>query len=227
MNRISNIIILAIMLLMASAPIQAADNNAKEAKTIRKERNLIREGNKLYNDKRFAEAEVKYRQALGANPDSEIGLYNLAASLIKQAGKEDKLENRNSPIFKADSILNNLVAISKDPKLTSRAFYNLGNIAFNEEKYDRSVAMYRPARICALPRRNYSSNSSRTKTKTRTKRTTSKIRIRTKSRISRTRIKTNKTKTNNHKTRLSKTRKKTRISRTSKVVLRQTMMSKF
>ena len=56
MNRISNIIILAIMLLMASAPIQAADNNAKEAKTIRKERNLIREGNKLYNDKRFAEA---------------------------------------------------------------------------------------------------------------------------------------------------------------------------
>ena len=133
------------MLLMASAPIQAADNKAKEAKTIRKERNLIREGNKLYNYKRFAEAEVKYRQALGANPDSEIGLYNLAASLIKQAGKEDKLENRNSPIFKADSILNNLVAISKDPKLTSRAFYNLGNIAFNEEKYDRSVAMYKDA----------------------------------------------------------------------------------
>ena len=58
MNRISNIIILAIMLLMASAPIQAADNKAKEAKTIRKERKLIREGNKLYNDKRFAEAEV-------------------------------------------------------------------------------------------------------------------------------------------------------------------------
>ena len=41
------------------------------------ERNTIRKGNGLFNDKKYTEAEIEYRKALEANPSSEIATYNL------------------------------------------------------------------------------------------------------------------------------------------------------
>ena len=48
------------------------------------ERNTIRKGNGLFNDKKYTEAEIEYRKALEANPSSEIATYNLGAALYKQ-----------------------------------------------------------------------------------------------------------------------------------------------
>lgn len=111
--------------------------------TTRDERNLIREGNKSYSKKNYVDAEVKYRQAIAANADSEIGQYNLALALIRQAGPDDNPQNPASTTHQADSILRNLVSISKNRPLLSKAFYNLGNIAFNSQQYEQSIEMYK------------------------------------------------------------------------------------
>ena len=73
----------------------------------RQERNHIRAGNKLYEEKRFAEAEVEYRKALEQNAMSEKAMYNLAVSLLRQAGNADP-NNENNPIAEAQSILTDL-----------------------------------------------------------------------------------------------------------------------
>lgn len=147
MTRLKNKILFALLFMTFTFAANAQEyvdlEENKEVETNREERNLIREGNDLFEEGSFAKAEVKYRQAISANPDSEIAQYNLAASLIKQSGKEDKLANTVSTIHKADSILKDFVRISKNQPLVSKAYYNLGNIAFNEEMYEPSVEMYK------------------------------------------------------------------------------------
>ena len=60
------------------------------------ERNTIRKGNGLFNDKKYTEAEIEYRKALEANPSSEIATYNLGAALYKQQKWNDSLVRANS-----------------------------------------------------------------------------------------------------------------------------------
>ena len=147
MTRLKNKILFALLFTAFAFSANAQEyvdfEENKEVETNREERNLIREGNDLFEEGSFAKAEVKYRQAIAANPDSEIAQFNLAASLIKQSGKEDKLDNPVSTIHKADSILKDFVRISKNQPLVSKAYYNLGNIAFNEEQYGPSIEMYK------------------------------------------------------------------------------------
>ncbi|MDE6265304.1 MAG: tetratricopeptide repeat protein [Paramuribaculum sp.] len=112
--------------------------------TTKQERNFIREGNKLYHEKRFADAEVAYRKALEALPSSEIAQFNLAASLLRQSGSSDP-NNGNSPVATATQLLQNLAANGRDVMLSSKSFYNLGNLAFNAQDYGKSIEMYKNA----------------------------------------------------------------------------------
>src|ERR1700746_2696203 len=48
-----------------------------------KERKSIREGNKLYEEKKYTEAEKKYNQALEKNKNSFEGTFNLGDALYK------------------------------------------------------------------------------------------------------------------------------------------------
>ena len=45
------------------------------------ERKNLREGNKLYNDEKYTEAEISYRRSLEVNPTSEQGIFNLGNAL--------------------------------------------------------------------------------------------------------------------------------------------------
>lgn len=66
--------------VIAIPAVQAAG----KAESTRHERNYIVDGNNLYRDERFAEAEVAYRKALEENAMNEIARFNLAASLLRQ-----------------------------------------------------------------------------------------------------------------------------------------------
>lgn len=125
--------------------LAAPENKKEEIKTIRTERNYIRKGNEMYNAKRYADAEVEYRKALQENKDSEIGMYNLAAALIRQAAPNDDPNDKKSPISQARTLLNDLTSIGKNTSLMSKAFYNLGNMDFNKEDYGKSIEMYKSA----------------------------------------------------------------------------------
>lgn len=121
----------------------SADDKTPDAST-RKERNYIREGNKFYEDKRYADAEVSYRKALEENAASQTAMYDLALSLIRQSGSADP-NSGNNPLAEAQSLLQNVAQVAQDASLVENAFYNLGNIAFNSQQYDQAINMYKGA----------------------------------------------------------------------------------
>ena len=138
MKRVLSYILLAAMAM----PAVAETNNAEPLLSTKQERNYITEGNKLYRDKRFADAEVSYRKALELVPGSEIASYNLAAALIRQAGSADP-NAENNPLKDAQQLLQQLAAGARDISIAEKAFYNLGNMAFNQENYAQAIDMYK------------------------------------------------------------------------------------
>lgn len=118
-------------------------NDGKDIDTsTKKERNFIREGNSLYQNERYAEAEVAYRKALEQNANSEIASYNLASALIKQSGASDPNNNKN-PMTEATELLKNLVSSAQNQTVVENSYYGLGNIAFNQQQYQQSIDMYK------------------------------------------------------------------------------------
>ncbi|MDE6371125.1 MAG: tetratricopeptide repeat protein, partial [Duncaniella sp.] len=69
---------IALGLLLVPAALHAED------KSTRVERNYIVDGNKLFREERYAEAEVAYRKALEIDAMNEVAQFNLAASLLRQ-----------------------------------------------------------------------------------------------------------------------------------------------
>ena len=102
------------MLFPLCTRVYAGNAPARDTST-RKERNFIRQGNKHYNDKHFADAEILYRKALEENELSEAGQYNLALSLIRQAGNADP-NNGNNPMAEAQALLNDLARTANNVK---------------------------------------------------------------------------------------------------------------
>lgn len=143
MERIKNNIV-SILLMCILFPVYAYAENTDTDVTMRKEREFIKKGNKLYNDKRYADAEVEYKKALSVNPNSHLGNYNLALSLIQQSGGTNT-EGENNPLKDATELLGSVAQYSKDADLRSKAYYNLGNLAYNQQDYGTSIEMYKNA----------------------------------------------------------------------------------
>lgn len=137
--------ILTILAFASSPALCMADDQEKpQPVTTKQERNFIREGNKLYREKRFADAEVQYRKALEQVPQSEIAQFNLAASLIRQSGSSDP-NSGNNPMAAATNLLQQIASESTDAYLAGKSFYNLGNMAFNSQDYAKSIELYKNA----------------------------------------------------------------------------------
>ncbi len=143
-------ILLAAMMLTTVMATAGAD-----VSTIKQERNYINYGNKLYEQKRYADAEVMYRKALEAKPTSEYAMYNLATSLLRQAGTKD-LNKGNNPLAEAQSLLSNILETGKTDLVVEKASYNLGNIAYNNSNYQGAIEYYKNAL-----RKNPSNNHAR------------------------------------------------------------------
>ncbi len=95
------------------------------------ERNALRRGNALFKDDKFHEALEQYQKAIDINGSSIRGRYNKAVALL-QLQSDDNKGTENDPRVEA-------------AKIFADAYYNLGNIAFNDEKYDQSIAFYKDA----------------------------------------------------------------------------------
>lgn len=131
-------LITAVLLLSLSSTISADD-----AASTRKERNYIRSGNSLYEQGRYNEAEVEYKKALETNPASEVATYNLALALLNQSRGNEDPNDKDNPVSQASDLLSKLAPSTGDTGLASRAYYNLGNIAYNQKQYDKSIEMYK------------------------------------------------------------------------------------
>ena len=125
-----------------------AQAQGKAPKMTKQERVCLRNGNKLYEKKRFAEAEVEYRKALQANPASEKARFNLATALMRQGSATAQQNDEKNPMIQAEGILANLAEGAQDKLLRGKACYDLGNIAYGRQDYGKAVEMYKHALRC-------------------------------------------------------------------------------
>lgn len=94
----------------------------------------IREGNKLYREEKFEEAEIKYRKSLERKPDNVAGQFNLANTLYRM-GKYDE----------ASAILDTLVGNISSKEKKAKIYHNLGNNLLKNKDYERSIEAYKKA----------------------------------------------------------------------------------
>ena len=96
------------------------------------DRDLIRQGNRLYAQHKYSEAEIAYRKAVAQNGNNSRALYNLGCALQK--------EHRDS-----DAIAQYELAVKTEPnsKVRSQAYYNMG-VAFQTQKnYGQAIEAYK------------------------------------------------------------------------------------
>lgn len=147
MKLISKILVTITLLAVCVMPA-AASGDAGEIKTVKKERNFIRSGNKLYKAKRYAEAEVEYRKALQVAPQSAIAQFNLATALMRQGSATAKGESKDNPMNEAQQILENIVKTTTSRDLRGKASYDLGNIAYAQQQWQQAIEHYKNALRC-------------------------------------------------------------------------------
>ena len=98
------------------------------------ENKVIRNGNQLYQNKKFGQAENKYKEALTKNKESKEAAFNLGDALYEQKKYEEATEQFNATAKTA-----------KDKKIQSQAYHNLGNSYLQNKKYEESINAYKNA----------------------------------------------------------------------------------
>lgn len=125
-----------LFLLLFPIYVAAQENSTK------KERNYIREGNEMFAEKRYADAEKAYQKALQENEFSQLAKFNLATTYLRQVNINDT--TKNGLLSQAKDLLND-VASSAGNSLSSKAYYDLGNIFYNQKNYAASIEYYKNA----------------------------------------------------------------------------------
>ena len=95
---------------------------------------LIKEGNKLFSSKNYAQAEILYRKAIDKDGNNAIANYNLGRSLQAQKKNEE-----------AKKMYDNAAKLEKDPVRLSSSYNNLGTILQDEQNYEKAIEAYKSA----------------------------------------------------------------------------------
>ena len=95
---------------------------------------FVRNGNKLYEQKKYKEATAAYQKALEKNPTYVPGMFNLGNSLYQQKQYEASRK-----------VMSNAVKTSKDKGSKAGANYNIGNTYMSEQKWEDAIGAYKQA----------------------------------------------------------------------------------
>ena len=120
----------------------ASENNIVSTK---KERNHITKGNKYYEEGKFKEALKQYQDAIDENPSSVVGRYNLGLSEIRIGSNPNDTTEAAKKML--ESGIKNMQQVAnlgnRRPDLASKASYNLGNVAFNSQDFQKAIDYYK------------------------------------------------------------------------------------
>lgn len=131
-------ILMSVMLLgISTAPVAQASTRA--------ERRLVTKGNKLYTERKFVEAESVYQEALRENPQSTSARYNLGLSQLRQVKNlKDSTPKTQKLIEGARQNFTEAARnVKQRPGIAAKANYNLGNMEFNMEQYQKAIDYYK------------------------------------------------------------------------------------
>lgn len=98
------------------------------------ERDYLRKGNRLYKDSTYVDAEIYYRKALDANPNSTMSMYNLGNSLLYQNKPKEAIEQYAA-----------VANIEKDKEKLAKDLHNVGVIWHTQKDYQKAIAAYKDA----------------------------------------------------------------------------------
>ena len=115
----------------AMATAQSPSNS--ESRDSRKAREMAWEGNRLYDENHYEEAEIFYRKALEENQGMTEGVFNLWNTTYQQKRFEE-----------AAARFGEVAAREELPAQTrSAAYYNQGNALFEARDYEKAVSSYK------------------------------------------------------------------------------------
>ena len=134
-------IVFIFSIILACSSVFAATSGKNPDVVAKHVRTFIKKGNEAYHSGQYDVAETYYKDALQEDPNSALAQFNLALALLRQqtAGNSaaDTLRNMSKNYFQ------NVTGQKSDLSLVEKAYYNLGNIAFDEKDYATSIEMYK------------------------------------------------------------------------------------
>lgn len=98
------------------------------------QQNQVREGNKLYDQKKYKEAASVYQEAMKKNPNYLPGIFNLGNALYQEKNYDASRKTFEAVAKKAN-----------DVNVKSSSAYNIGNTYMSEQKWEEAVNAYKQA----------------------------------------------------------------------------------
>ena len=95
-------------------------------------KSLIHQGNELYEQKKFKEAELNYRKAVEKKNENLTGNFNLGDALYKQKKFDNAAKN-----------FTDIASTATNSSVKARAYHNLGNSMLETKKYQESIDAYK------------------------------------------------------------------------------------
>ena len=101
------------------------------AVSAQNDRQLIREGKRLYRQKQYAQAEVLYRKAIAKKADNPQAVYNLGCALMMQ-------QKDSAAIVQYE----NATKLEKNKLRQSKSWHNIGVMCQSHKMYGEAVRAY-------------------------------------------------------------------------------------
>jgi Ca-activated chloride channel homolog len=103
--------------------------------SAQKDKSFVRQGNKLYENKKYSDAEVSYKKALEKQSNSISASYNLGNALYRQEKMQDAADQ--------------YARLADDKNLSKKqlgmVYHNMGNSLLQSKKIEESIDAYKKA----------------------------------------------------------------------------------
>lgn len=119
-----------ILFLCFTTLVFSQQKNQKELE--REAREDVREGNELYNQLKFKEAEIAYKKGLSKNPNYPTASYNLGNSIYQQ--------DRNKEAVSQFELVEKTF---KEKESKAEAYHNMGNSFMKDKQYEKAVEAFK------------------------------------------------------------------------------------
>jgi Ca-activated chloride channel homolog len=96
---------------------------------------LIRQGNRLYENKKYTDAAISYQKAIEKQPNNTAAEYNLGNALYRQEKMQEAIDQYNRLTTEGQA----------DKKQLAMVYHNIGNSFLQSQKFQESIDAYKKA----------------------------------------------------------------------------------